>query len=543
MKLLERIVKGVYGYIKELGISVVSVTTSAFTTIAHYLNTEVFKLDKIMGKMGVVPDKVPEWIEKDELSKSIYTILQSADPDNLYDVSDYHGKIPDVVHAIYKYILTKVIEEADGTPQGAVRASQAYLRTNLTLNWVAWWTGVASEVSSWGQVENVGRLVNSINWGLGFGWLSWIILGTPFQLGIAQPLKEYYTDKFKPNDLTKTDLLKIYTKRWWPEYIIDHELGHLGYRDRAVYMLKALSFKDLNESTIKNLYQSGFISEKDAVAKLKELGYSDTDAELVFNSWGIDAVKEPKTLTKSEILKLYKYRQIDKNTAIGYLTQLGYPKDVADMLLATVDMQSKTESKELTQSKLEQAFINGVISGQEYLNKLLDLGYSKESAQILLEIAKKKKEPRELQIRKTTITRAYSLGVISKDKATKLLSEVGYSKDQITLILSIVDAEKKPPVEKGTTLANLRWAYKVGIITREEFIARLKEMHYSEDAIKLEIAKAEFTPTTTESKLTPSQILKAWSKGLLTDNECAERLLAKGYTADDVSLLMALEKM
>ena len=80
------------------------------------------------------------------------------------------------------------------------------------------------------------------------------------------------------------------------------------------------------------------------------------------------------------------------------------------------------------------------------------------------------------------------------------------------------------------------------MLTKEEFIAKLKEMHYTEEAIKIEIAKAEFTPTTTESKLTPSQILKAWVKGLISDNECAERLLAKGYTADDVSLLMALEK-
>ena len=543
MGVVKRIVKVVIATIAEAIDAIIAVNLQVLEGIVNWLSKNVLGLVAVGERIGIESKEPPEWLAKDEVGTAMYHLFKFADPENINDLSDYHGKLPDVVHLLYKGIVNRVVEQADGTPEGAVKAAHAYLRTNLTLNILAWWAGVAGEATSLGQIESFGKLVNAINWGFGFGWLSWIILGTPFQLGIAKPLEEYYTAKFRPKDLSKSDILELYTRFRWPDKLIDHELAHLGYRDRAVYLLKALSWKELSESHIKDLFQAGFIDKDTAMDKLKRLGYRDKDAELIFNSWTSTDAQEPRNLTKSEILKLYKLQQIDKNTAITYLTQLGYTNDIADMLLATVELQQTTEARELTQSKLEQAYINNVIDRQEYYNKLLELGYTESAAKILIELADKKKEPKQLHLRRSTITRAYSLGIISRDKALELIKQLGYTDYQANLIIAIADASKPKIKEKDVSVANLRWAYKVGIISKEEFINELKKLHYSKKAIELELAKAEFTPTHTESKLTTSQILKAWVKGLISDSECANRLLEKGYTVDDVALLMALEKV
>ncbi len=92
------------------------------------------------------------------------------------------------------------------------------------------------------------------------------------------------------------------------------------------------------------------------------------------------------------------------------------------------------------------------------------------------------------------------------------------------------------------TRVDLRRIYELGLIDDNELLARLMEIGYTKaDALKL----MEFYKTlkvSEEKDLTRSQILKLWTIGEITEEECKEMLQQLGYDDVEAEFLITLEK-
>ena len=339
------------------------------------------------------------------------------------------------------------------------------------------------------------KMYSSIYWSIGLNWLTWVILGAPLRAGISDPLEEYYRHKYRTQRLTGPQIVSLYKKG-----VLD--------KDKATELLEWRGFR---EEAIKWL--------------LAETG--------------TESVSNEKEVTKSEIISAYKEGIIDKQSATNYLKTLNYSDDAINIIISLADAQLEAKPKILARSQLEKAYINNLIEKPEFRKQLKSLGYTDEGIKLIIQTADLKKQPKGLSLTKTDILKAWRHNVIDDTTALKMLEDKGFTEVQAQTIIK-ANEKLAPKLSKAPGVSELEFAYRKGIISEEEFKARLKDMGYSDEDITLEVAVAKARNVVPSKTLTTSEVLRAFKEGILNPNETASRLLSMGYDADDASILMAL---
>ena len=252
---------------------------------------------------------------------------------------------------------------------------------------------------TWGYQYS--QLVNALLWSYGFGWQSWVTL--------SPLLSTLVSDK------ARRRLIEI-------------------VRD-----------KKLSESKYERLFMSGLIDERTFKEILRREGYSDIDIELYIEYLKEEKMTKDKDLTKSEILRLYQENLISRQKAMDMLMSLGYDPDEADYLLDLIDLKKEAEEEKkkpaLTKSTILSAFRKRLIDKQTAKELLIRLGYEEKSVEILLELEDKirraKDRPRERDITKSDVLKAFRIGLIDYDTAKEFLMALGYSESEAIFLLEI----------------------------------------------------------------------------------------------------------
>jgi hypothetical protein len=379
--------------------------------------------------------------------------------------------------------------------------------------------------------------VRNIQWAFGLGWLSWAaftpIVNTTVVSRLQKALDEMYREKLLPVNVL-TGLLK-----------------------------------------------HGLITSDELKQQLEIRGYSDEDAELYLQYIKQEKIHKDKDLTKTDILRLYREGIIpNRDEAKKMLMTLGYDEHEAELLLSLEDLKIEEEKKkeeekekkelekklrELTKSDIKKLYILGLIDRDECIKLLQRIGYTGDTLKYIMllfdyekdqkeEKAKTKEEKEEIkkerQLTKTDILRLLRYRIIQPEEAKEMLMKIGYSeKDAEYLIMIEIEKEqlKKVPKEekknkevikqRELTKYDILRAYKKGLLTEDEAIKRLKDIGYKEEDAELLIKSAN-------KELTKSEILTALAEGKITEEEARKRLRRLGYTDETTELLiqMALEE-
>jgi len=252
-----------------------------------------------------------------------------------------------------------------------------------------------------------GRLFSALSWAYGYGWLSWVAMSPILSHEIADELNDELTYIKRPRALSQTvaDALAM------------------RYPDLTLWWINYMQRRGYNDEDIKRYAKY-----------LTEIKY-----------------KEEKDLTKSEILRLYRENIIDRTTAKDMLISLGYDENEAELLLSLEDLKIEAEKakevKVLTKYDVLRAYRENVIGREEAKAMLLDLGYSKEDAELLLKIEdikkKAKESEKERELSKSDLLRLYREGVIDRKTAKEALMDIGYSESDAELLLRLEDIKKK----------------------------------------------------------------------------------------------------
>ncbi|MCD6094180.1 MAG: hypothetical protein J7J51_05285 [Candidatus Omnitrophica bacterium] len=379
-------------------------------------------------------------------------------------------------------------------------------------------------------------------WSYGFGWLSWAIMSPIIQYGITKPLEDYYKLKYRPRELTPSQVLDA-----WRRGIIDRKsaedfLRRQGYSEEFIKVLFDLEKRELSRSELDRLYKYGLIDDRSYIQGLIKLGYKEEDAELMLSIIKGDRTEKERDLTKSEILSGYKAGIITKDDAMSLLTQLGYSPEEAEFLIALADATKRREEREFTISQISRLFKRGIISEKEAINYLTRIGYLPENASLLVELWKKEAQPKPKILNLSTIKRAYLYNVIDAERALNELKDLGYSEDDAKLLISLWDKEKAKEPRKLTSSIVLRM-YRYGIISREEAVNKLLELGYEKEDAERLVKLQEIVAQPRERNITRSDVIRAWKNGWLTDDEAIMLLQELGYSEEEaIFILMSYTK-
>lgn len=219
--------------------------------------------------------------------------------------------------------------------------------------------------------------------------------------------------------------------------------------------LTAISWNVPTRVDIRRFYAMGVIND----TRLRELytafGYHGVDLENIVD-YTIKSSKsatadEGKALTKAEIYKGVKQGKITREEASGLLVDLGYDADTADLLLATNipedNVDAVVKERELTKAEIVSGLKAAVITEDEAKAALIELRYSSDNADFLLQIyratIRPPTEPKVKEASKADIVKAVKMGLITPEDGYLMLQDIGFTPEASQFIL-VVQAEASP---------------------------------------------------------------------------------------------------
>lgn len=234
---------------------------------------------------------------------------------------------------------------------------------------------------------------------------------------------------------------------------------------------------------------------------------SRTEMEQLFNRGLVTEAQVNQALNESRLKP--KYNQL----AFELHTRLLEPSELADMVLW------------------------GVITHSEAAAEVVKLGYDQTNAERLISAAVNRK----LEADRTTVVRAieilYEDNAISEQDASEQIGRLGFSATEVSFKLQAAE------LKRHTKLVN------AGINTiRSKFVARHIDKggaisaidamgipHQQRDAL---VQLWQIERDANVAQLTEAQIIKALKKGTFTTDDALSRLLAKGYSQADATVLI-----
>jgi hypothetical protein len=278
-----------------------------------------------------------------------------------------------------------------------------------------------------------------------------------------------YSDEFIGawRGLAKNPLTRYETRIVWEIKGMDDErikqmLKENGYRedvlDDMVDYVKGFTARTEQMQAMRwiaELYARGRLSRDEAKDRLVRyirpevaealLTRGDVYREILAARVSGKTVEDTRDLNKSEILKLYGIDQITREDALNMLKDLGYSENEADYLLAIVDYQKKAEPRELSCSQILQFYRYGLMARDEAKAELIGIGYTEKAAELMLKLedvklkAKRFERPRERDLTPTQVIKAYQKGLISAEELIDYLLFLGYDEWEIKVLLGIYE--------------------------------------------------------------------------------------------------------
>ncbi len=355
------------------------------------------------------------------------------------------------------------------------------------------------ETATAGQVEGAGRLLQSMYWSLGLGFLGWQTLAPLLESGLQPGLERYYRRLYRPNRFSAGELRDLYALHRISLADLKTEAATLGWRDADIEQWVALAFRNLSESDVWALYQSGDLSQDQVTVRLTSLGYSATDVPLLFKA-------NPK-------------------------------KDVK-------------ETAEITRSTARAAFRDGLLSEAELQEALLSLDLSKREANLIVAIERRNVAEAEQRLSVAQVKAAWQENVLADTEAKFWLSKAEIPADQQAILIATWRAEMEPAFRKlnrGTIIG----AYVSGILNRTQTQAKLVSVGYTRPDAALELDLAEVQnpqafgrPSAKPARLlTPGNLTDLVVAGLVTPVEMEARLRSAGFAESDARLLSELARL
>jgi len=210
------------------------------------------------------------------------------------------------------------------------------------------------------------------------------------------------------------------------------------WRDKLV----AISYHLPTRVDLRRMLRDGIITEEEAHKYYMMLGYTDKDAWNLVKLAKTMYKEENKDLTRSLIMKAYILKEIDRNQAKNMLKEIGYSEEDAEFLLRIQDIENEQQELDYHVDALVRQFIHNVIDEATLSKRLDELGLKASRRDYIIQLARLEKLKRVRLPSISTLKRWYIKGFINKNGVRKYLEGLGYDELAIRNYLKEFDQAK-----------------------------------------------------------------------------------------------------
>jgi len=195
-------------------------------------------------------------------------------------------------------------------------------------------------------------------------------------------------------------------------------------------------------------------------------------------------------LTRVDLRRIYQLGLIDDNELLARLMEVGYTKKDAELMVEFYKTYRQEEVRLWTKTEIRNLLYYGLVNDAEAVVLLKRIGYTEEDAKTLVDLWKAKLAEKDMREVQKYVRDAYALGEITRAEAEKRLRAVGLSEEVINIVLDKEDARRLSSVKLPSASTVVKWL-KAGIITEAEAKKILEEINVKSEYIEYYIAEAK----------------------------------------------------
>ena len=403
-------------------------------------------------------------------------------------------------------ILGREGGEAVIQPEDGVENAQRFLGLNLQFQMSAWLLHLYGDWFSFGSFKSLKDLPNAISWSFGIGWLSWLVMGVPFRMGISDPLERYYNKRLRPTQPSYSQVFDLWHKGFMTEAEVKTALDEMGYSPEWEWRLMAANWKTYSKGEIRDLYESKMIGRADAIEYLQ---YNDTgpeQAEVILTLWDSKRTYDLIHDITENAEDMYVRDLIGASILRGYLDQEGYSPEQMELKITALDMKRtlktapSVDTRDLSPANIGRLFQLGKYSRGRARELLLENNFNPEQVEDYLELyePKEEKPEEEKEATQSVLGRLFIEGELPEDELTANLQVLGYSSKAIDYLVRDYrlrkEAKVPTPKVKELTASNVGRLYKTGEFDFSEALSRIMDLGYLEEDSRLFLSLYEPPP-------------------------------------------------
>jgi len=249
--------------------------------------------------------------------------------------------------------------------------------------------------------------------------------------------------------------------------------------------LKKISYNPYTRVDIRRMYDLGLVTRQEVKDNYLDLGYDEEHAEKM-TVWTLAYV------LAVEMRARYSKGWVTEAEVRKALLDTGMPADrVNDYLekIIKADASERTnKERDLTKTDITRSVKKGLLTKDEGIERLIDLGYAEDEAAFIVDITVTESISEEIEadreLSKADIIKGLALGYFTEAQGLEMLMKLGYDKTEAQYIIDIRVPAKKPEklvVERDLTKAEIVKGVKKEILTWAQGAAMLFDMGYDVD--------------------------------------------------------------
>src|SRR3972149_3765670 len=290
--------------------------------------------------------------------------------------------------------------------------SRAFHGFMISLNLAKGITDVTVETATAGQVEGAGKMMESMYWSLGLGFLGWQTLAPLLSAGLQPSLERYYNKLYRPLRFNASDMRDLYALGRMTRDDLYEGARKLGWRDQDIEHWLALAFRNLSEGDVFDLLEKKLITQEEAIRRLAVLGFDPKDIPLLFKLHPTADVSDAITVTLSTARASFREGLIGEDEFRNILRSLKRGEREEDLLASLERQKQETDVRSLTIGQLHSAWDENVITDSEAAFWLKEEQLDPTSIEIILRTWKAQIAPKFRKLNVNTITAAYVEGMV-----------------------------------------------------------------------------------------------------------------------------------
>ena len=369
-------------------------------------------------------------------------------------------------------------------------------------------------------------------------------------------------------EAAKSGLSKDWALRYWyshwelPPINLGFEMMHRGvidthdmdlllrtkdvmpfWRDK----ITAVAYRPYSRVDVRRMFAAGVLSEDDVKRSYLDLGYDDNKASKMTAFTVAYTTGKEKELSKSDLLGAFTNNLISREDCQKELEQLGYSSESADILIKKAQFSKFKAKKELSLSNLRKLYFAGVYDDTDLINHLAVLRIGTEEINDLMELwAMEKSSAKELKegvaekdLSKSDILGAYKDAITDSTECRKSLMAMGYDENEAAILIKRIDVAKDKKV-KELTISHIKKSFVLGLFDTDETDNALKEAGQSFQSRKDLISLWELELHTKVSKLAEPMLMKLLQNKIISKEDWIYEMLKIDYSQQHIDWLYEL---